>query len=224
MRHHVFLNEAKLSAIALSIYLASILLVPQPDLTLLVLDDVLIGLDMSNRLPVLDVLENFFPNHQIILTTYDRNWFEMVRLRVNDAEWKYIEFYRGLLKDFEIPIYIESQDLLDRAQEHLNAKDYKACAVYVRTAFEIELKKLSIKKRVKVPYLKASKKLMSQDFWKAIQEEGLLTNTIQADIELYRKFILNPLSHSELTNVYERELQSSIDAVRVLRAEVQTIT
>lgn len=58
-KHHIFLNEAKLSAIALSIYLASLLQIPMPDLKLLVLDDVLIGLDMSNRIPVLGILEIF---------------------------------------------------------------------------------------------------------------------------------------------------------------------
>ena len=46
--HHHFLNEAKLSAIALSIYFAALLLQPDRALKLLVLDDVLIGLDMSN--------------------------------------------------------------------------------------------------------------------------------------------------------------------------------
>jgi len=43
----------------LSIYLASLLQIPMPDLKLLVLDDVLIGLDMSNRIPVLGILEIF---------------------------------------------------------------------------------------------------------------------------------------------------------------------
>lgn len=222
-RHHIFLNEAKLSAIALSIYLASLLLIPSPQLKLLVLDDVLIGLDMSNRLPILDILNDFFPEHQIILTTYDRNWFEMVRLRTDATTWKYIEFYRGILKDFEIPILIESQDLLDKARLHLTDKDYKACAVYVRTAFELELKKLALKKKLKVPYLKASQKLSSEDFWNAIKPENLLQSQTVRDVELYRKFILNPLSHSELTDTYERELRSSINTVQNLRAEIQII-
>src|SRR5215813_2093857 len=51
--HHLFLNEAKLSAIAISIFFAALLLQPASRLRILALDDVLIGLDMSNRLPVL---------------------------------------------------------------------------------------------------------------------------------------------------------------------------
>jgi predicted ATP-dependent endonuclease of OLD family len=63
--HHDFLNEARLSAIALSIYFASILQQPKSDLSILALDDVLIGLDMANRLPVIDILERYFSEHQI---------------------------------------------------------------------------------------------------------------------------------------------------------------
>jgi hypothetical protein len=51
VKHHHFLNEARLSAIALSIHFASLLLTPSSDLKVLILDDALIGLDMSNRLP-----------------------------------------------------------------------------------------------------------------------------------------------------------------------------
>ena len=53
--HQSFLNEAKLSAIAIAIYFSSILLQPDSELKILALDDVLIGLDMSNRLPVIDI-------------------------------------------------------------------------------------------------------------------------------------------------------------------------
>ena len=220
-RHHIFLNEAKLSAIALSVYLASLLLTPPAQLKLLVLDDVLIGLDMSNRIPVLGVLESFFPDHQKIIMTYDRNWYEMVQLRTSDAAWKYIEFYRGEIDGFELPIYIASKDLLDKAREHLLAKDYKACAVYIRSAFEVAIKKLTAKKKLKVMYSEAPEKLSSNDFWDAIKP--LLLATTIAQIETYRKFILNPLSHSQLTNIYERELEDAITAVDDLRTEILSI-
>lgn len=62
---HLFLNEAKLSAISLSIYLAALRVNPSSTLKVLVLDDVLIGLDMSNRLPVIDILKELFTDYQI---------------------------------------------------------------------------------------------------------------------------------------------------------------
>lgn len=220
-KHHIFLNEAKLSAIALSIYLASLLQIPMPDLKLLVLDDVLIGLDMSNRIPVLGILESFFPDHQKIITTYDRQWYEMVRLRTKDSEWKYIEFYCGQLDDFEIPVLKNAQNYLDKAREHLTANDYKACAVYIRTAFEEALKKLATRKKLKITYTETPEKLTSQDFWDVCS--GLLQPTTIAQIETYRKFVMNPLSHSQLVNIYEQELDDAITAVDDLRTEIQSI-
>jgi hypothetical protein len=83
-----FLNEARLTALALAIYLGAARLVLKspsagPDGTimvrLLVLDDVLIGLDLANRLPVLRVLTDEFNDWQILLLTYDRVWFELAR-------------------------------------------------------------------------------------------------------------------------------------------------
>ena len=92
--HHRFLNEAKLSAIALSIYFAALRLQPDSDLKLLALDDVLIGLDMSHRLPVLGILEEYFIDYQIILTTYDKVWYEIVKQRTTE---KKMEIRRILL-------------------------------------------------------------------------------------------------------------------------------
>jgi energy-coupling factor transporter ATP-binding protein EcfA2 len=75
-----FLNEARLSALALAIYFAgrkvcaATLQADTP--RLMVLDDVLIGLDQSNRLPVLQALDKNFADWQIVLLTHDRVWFE----------------------------------------------------------------------------------------------------------------------------------------------------
>lgn len=59
--HLTVLNEARLSALAISIYIASLINTPQDnfDFKLLFLDDIFIGLDMSNRLPLLEILKSF---------------------------------------------------------------------------------------------------------------------------------------------------------------------
>lgn len=94
-----FLNEARLSALGLAIYLAGRLAcTPTANATalkLLVLDDVLIGLDHSNRLPMLDVLNTKFADWQIVLLTHDRNWFDLARSHLPDANWKCVEVYEG---------------------------------------------------------------------------------------------------------------------------------
>ena len=66
-----------------------------PHLKLLVLDDVLVGLDHSNRLPVLNVLVDLFTNWQVVLLTHDKGWFDLARQRVPDGEWACYEIYEG---------------------------------------------------------------------------------------------------------------------------------
>ena len=163
--HHRFLNEARLSAIAIAIYFSSILMQPESDLKILALDDVLIGLDMSNRLPVLDILAEYFSEYQIFLTTYDKAWYEIVRQRTSDAEWEYAEFYSKQTDEFEIPIYAEDKAYLEKAKVYLDNNDYKACVIYLRTAFEVVIKKFCEKKNLRVKYRENPKDLTSEDFW-----------------------------------------------------------
>ena len=224
--HHRFLNEAKLSAIAIAIYLSSILCLPElkGGMKILALDDVLIGLDMSNRLPVLDILNDYFADYQIFLTTYDKAWYEIVKQRTDQKDWKYTEFYSKATDEHEIPVYVEDKAYLDKAKEHLDANDYKACAVYVRTAFEATIKQYCEKKDIAIKYRENPKELKSEDFWAPIKmetdEAGLLFLDLRVvdEIELYRSIILNPLSHATFVNIYKKELEDAIDAVEQLEA------
>ncbi len=222
--HHLLLNEAKLSAIAIAIYLSSILLQPESELKILALDDIIIGLDMSNRLPVLDILEEHFSDYQIFLTTYDIAWYEIVKQRTEQKNWKYVEFYFGETDEYEIPIYVEDKAYLEKATEHLNANDYKACAIYVRTAFEAAIKRYCERKNLAVKYRENPKDLKSEDFWVPIKMEMdesdlmLLDLRIVDEVEQARKFILNELSHATFANIYRKELEDAIASVERLEA------
>lgn len=215
--HHYFLNEARLSAIALSIYFASILQQPKSDLSILALDDVLIGLDMANRLPVIDILESYFSDHQIFFITHDKLWFEMMKMRTESKKewkWKYAELYSP--NNATSPVLpINYKNDLARAKNHLENNDYKAAAVYARTAFEITLKNFCDKQKLKVRYCKDAKKLQSEDFWQAVKTHGLDLELISR-IELYRAVVLNPLSHSQIINITKDEVSNSIAAIEQL--------
>ena len=222
--HHLFLNEAKLSAISISIYLSSILCLPDPKsgLRILALDDVLIGLDMSNRFPVLDILQEDFKDYQIFLMTYDKVWYEIFKQRTDQKDWKYTEFYFKATDEYEIPVCKEDAPYLKKAKEYLDENDYKACAVYVRTAFEAIIEKYCADKRLPVRYRRDTKKLNSQDFWNPIidhkKTDSAFDQTIIKKIESARKFTLNELSHASVANIYRKELENAIDAVEKLEA------
>ena len=224
--HHHFLNEAKLSAIAIAIYFSSILIQPESDLKCLALDDVLIGLDMSNRLPVLDILDEYFSDYQIFLTTYDKAWYEIVKQRTSHGgKWKAVEFYFRQTDEYEIPVYAENKAYLDKAREYLEANDYKACAIYLRTAFEVIVEEFCDAKRLPVRYRRNRDKLDSQDFWDPIKVEngksGFLDPSLIRDVELYRTRVLNPLSHTTITNIPKKEIEDTIEAVERLKIALQ---
>ena len=220
--HHRFLNEARLSAIAIAIYFSSILIQPESRLKILALDDVLIGLDMSNRLPVLDILAEYFSEYQIFLTTYDKAWYEIAKQRTSDAEWEYAEFYTSESNEHEIPIHVQDKPYLEKAKEYFTANDYKACVIYLRTAFEAAIKKFCEKEDLQVRYRENPKELQSNDFWEPIKTGTLkdgtpfLDQNLIKEIELYRSIILNPISHARTVTVVKREVSDAMKAVEKL--------
>jgi len=216
---HLFLNEAKLSAIAIAIYLSSLLVAPKPKLKLLILDDVFIGLDMSNRLPLIDILKEKFEDYQIFLMTYDKEWYEILKGHFSD--WKMIEIYAGHLGDFEIPVLVENKKYLEKAKSHFQNHDYKASAVYLRTAFESIIKQFCEEKNILIEYREKPQKLKADDFWKRIKryvDAGLVQ-----EIEQYRSLIMNPLTHAQLINPYRQAIQKAIDTVERLEQTLEAI-
>ncbi|OWY64441.1 hypothetical protein B7486_47310 [cyanobacterium TDX16] len=218
---HQFLNEAKLSAISLAIYLAALRVNPSSALKVLVLDDVLIGLDMSNRLPIIDILKDRFNDYQIFLMTYDKEWYEI--LKRHFPTWKTIELYAGHGSDYEMPIHVENKNYLDKAKAYLEANDHKASAIYLRTAFEVKIKWFCEKMNISIKYREKPKDLNTNDFWEPIKIAKNSDDTpkyvdedLAFHIELYRSFIMNPLSHAQLALAPRKEIQDAIDIVERL--------
>lgn len=218
--HHQFLNEAKLSAIGLSIYLSALLLNPmrRPDrFKILVLDDVLIGLDMSNRLPIIKILQDFFSEYQIFLLTHDLEWYEILKQRLDSKNWKSLELYIDKKVEYEVPIFAESKDYLSKAKFFLEQHEYKAAAIYTRTAFEVILKRYCDKKNVAVRYKEKSKELSSDDFWSVVKEK--ISPELASKVEHSRSLIMNPLSHARIISVYSAEVKEAIEAIEELKRE-----
>jgi hypothetical protein len=224
-KHQFFLNEARLSALAISLYLAAIKVNPtQGELKVLFLDDLLIGLDMSNRLPLLKIINEHFinceDNFQIFMTTYDKIWFELVKSYFGTKDWEYIEMYPKKLKDedFEIPVIIQNSDFIKKAEDYLEAKDYKASAVYIRTEFERLVKVISESLFLRVVYKTKTKELKSDDFWKSIKRDTNISEALVKKIEMHRGTVMNPFSHYDLEKPeFSGELKATIEAIKELK-------
>lgn len=221
---HLLLNEARLSAIAISIYLGMIKRHPQAKpFKLLFLDDIFIGLDISNRLPLLTILDNHFSDYQVFITTYDKPWYEYVRAFLDLATWRTIEFYAQEVKGgFEIPLINDQTDFIKKAKKHYTNADYKAAAVYARSAFEELLMNYCADKRKKLPFKKKRKEYSSEDFWKVVKLD--LSATMVSKIEQYRFLIYNPLSHFDPeVNPIKSELKDAIDEMVNLKVELAAV-
>ncbi len=136
-RPQSFLNEAKLTQLALSVrFAASLVNLHESDLKLLVLDDLLVSLDMSNRMKVVEILlSEQFENYQKIILTHDLGFFrEFHRIIANDhTEWCYKKLQGNardgiLIKDEKAPI--------EKAEDYLNNHDLEEAAACLRKAAE----------------------------------------------------------------------------------------
>jgi len=219
---HLFLNEARLSSIAIAIYLGMIKRHVQGiPCKVLFLDDIFIGLDIANRLPLLDILETEFPDYQIFITTYDKPWFEHARgFLQNVAGWKTMEFYAQTCADgTETPLILDDKDFIARAESHLGQCDYKAAAVYARSAFEKLIRRHCEKKKKAVRFRSRLKDYTTEDFWNVIKDD--LPEAIRNGIETYRPLVLNAFSHYNTErHEIKAELVNAIQAVKNLKGEL----
>lgn len=222
---HLFLNEARLSAIAISIYLGMIKRHVQGiSCKVLFLDDIFIGLDIANRLPLLNLLETEFPDYQIFITTYDKPWFEYAKGTLEQMpDWKTMEFYAQPSDNgTEVPIIFDNQDLITKAKYHLKQCDYKAAAIYTRSAFEKQIRKHCEKKKKAVVFKPRLKDYTTEDFWKVIKDD--LEDVTRNEIETYRPLVLNAFSHYNTErHEIKTELESAILAIDKLKEELESL-
>lgn len=146
-----YLNEARLSAISLCIFLAALKDNESAYYKFLFLDDVFIGLDAANRIPILKILKDDFSDYQIIISTYDRYWFNLAKHYFNvnmHKRWKSIELYVGEKQldghpnSILYPIVVDSETNMGKAARYLRNEvhpDYPAAANYLRKALEEKL-------------------------------------------------------------------------------------
>jgi hypothetical protein len=224
-----FLNEARLSALALAFYLAGRLAcvptAPSPALKLLVLDDVLVGLDYANRRPLLAVLETHFPDWQIVLLTHDRHWFEVVKAAIPNDRWTCHEMYEMTAVTGQATPYLRPvpsdvvRATLNQAREFVVQKHLPAAANYARSACELLLRKQCEDGRVAFPYNPDPKKITFEQLKRGLEEKFTaeqLTRDALASINPHQTRILNPLSHDPTTSLNEAEVIAAIDAVENL--------
>lgn len=228
-----FLNEARLSGLALSIYFAGRLTctpaVESDALKLLVLDDVLIGLDHANRLPVLDVLKQHFSTWQVVLLTHDRGWFDMARSWLDDKAWRCVEIFEGdAAARAPMPVVratanYPAKQYVAHAKQLLADHFVEAGANYARQAFEAALRGGCQHKSVPVAFQQNTKDVKADALLKAVEDWAKLDRArkqrfdpVLARLRLLRNVVLNPYSHPLAPNIPTTEVRDAIAEVEKL--------
>ena len=235
VKPHTYFNEAKLTAIALSVRFALLNLDKPADGRFLALDDMLISLDMSNRAKVVDLLLKISDKYKIYLFTHDRAFFEHFKERIYFANkskgvakedgWLFKELYKDDTptnnpKDFN------SESDIARARKHYQEFDYPAAANYLRKAVEAMVNEVFPPKLSKQNDGAKHERLrnvleISFDFFSKIQGFDLADlSRLIANLNL----LMNPLSHkSTETNVYKIELKEIFAIIERLSLQVQEL-
>lgn len=219
---HTFLNEARLTAIALAIRLAILDRRPVFPNTarILVLDDLLLSLDMSHRDKVLDIIlsKSFTDTYQIMILTHDRAFYHLCKKRIDyryPSGWVFKEVYQHETEaGIPCPFIPNSESYLDLAHKYFKLFDYPACANYLRKEAERVLKYL-LPENLTI--------YTGDEGCKVLQLDNLISNfekyyrDLGGDITPFKKLkehkdlLLNPLSHDNIHSpIYKNELLNVI--------------
>ena len=146
-----FLNEAQLTRIAIGIRIGALRTRPlgSARFKILVLDDMLISLDFSNRMDVVRIilntdndsdLEKIFDGFQKIILTHDLGFYELIKRYTSPHEWEYLKFHSSENIN-EAPTVKRARDPLEKAEIFLVDGEYDACGNELRKETEALLDK-----------------------------------------------------------------------------------
>lgn len=130
-----FLNEAKLTQLALSVrFGATLAHFQESPLKLLVLDDLLISLDMNNRMKVVDIiLGETFADYQKVILTHDIGFFKEFRRRIGGAhaDWSFQRFVSSPRNGISL---VTAKSELQKAEDYLHGQNLDEAATCLRKA------------------------------------------------------------------------------------------
>ena len=230
-RPQSYLNEARLSAIAIAIRLAILkerYIERAP--RIMVLDDLLLSLDLGNRSSLLKVLlKKYAPLYQLIILTHDRVFFDCVLNHLSDEEqkkWCILEMYETDKGDKKVPSVLPYKSALSKAIAYFKGNncpiDYNACGNNQRKAIENIFKKqfeaYSLKDK-KGKLVKTNELMLKDCIIKAKELYSAIgfDTDILNELDIHREQSLNPTSHhNPQSNYYKSEIARTFEIIDLL--------
>ena len=232
-RPHSYLNEARLSAIAIAIRLAILkerYIEKAPKI--MVLDDLLLSLDLGNRSALLKILlKKYTSLYQLIILTHDRVFFDSVLKHLTDDDrknnWRILEMYETENGDKKVPKVVTYQSSLSKAYAYFKGDnypiDYNACGNNQRQALE-EIFKEQIKaysmRNEKNELINTNGLMIGECIVRAremYKNIGFDTDLLD-ELDIHREQSLNPSSHhNPQSNFYKSEIKRTFEIIELLQ-------
>lgn len=228
-----FFNEAKLTRMALALRLAVFdrKLQDEDCAQVILVDDLLISLDMSNRLLVVQKLLDYVDRYQLFIFTHDRAFYDLIcdsiDQRNRSKDWKYYEMY-AIDEEVSIshvpepwnvePKIAEKLNHIQQARAFFSHYEYFASANSLRKECEKHLQRLYPTKWTLAMKEDGTTSLINlngliqklKEFYKRFGFDPVPT----PNIDQYRKRILNPASHNDdKAKIFRSELVIAIDEI-----------
>lgn len=232
-RPHSYLNEARLSAIAIAIRLAILkerYIEKAPKI--MVLDDLLLSLDLGNRSALLKILlKKYASLYQLIILTHDRVFFDSVLKHLTDDDrknnWRILEMYETENGDKKVPKVVTYQSSLSKAYAYFKGDnypiDYNACGNNQRQAleeiFKEQFKAYSMRNE-KNELVNTNELMIGECITRArdmYNNIGFDTDLLD-ELDIHREQSLNPSSHhNPQSNFYKSEIKRTFEIIELLQ-------
>lgn len=206
-------NEARLTAIALSIRFSLLDIIAAANGRFMALDDMLISLDMSNRAKVVDFLLSISDKYKIYLFTHDKAFYNYISHIINQkgksSDWTFKRISYNYTEKRPM-ILDDSCEYLSKAKYFYDLGDYETSAIYFRKTLEQNIGErlpFELKTRVDGGFLELQ--TLWDKFIKFYAHNGTpIDREMQKIFSASKLLILNPAAHFQrLANpIYKSEL------------------
>lgn len=225
-----FFNEARLTCMGLALRLS--VLNTKFSLgnfaSVLCIDDLLLSLDMSYRMPVVKYILKLATNYQVCIFTHDRSLYLLTQslIKQNDQDnWKCFSMYSPdptkITTQRPEPNIAHDEGLLKKAENLISICDYPSAANCLRKFAEHQIKEI-------IPqnmwyYFDADgnlKNKMLHALWEQTLSEDFLNlygfrKTDFPNIKIYLDRLMNPLSHDDRdVPIFREELEECIEELK----------
>lgn len=221
-------NEAKLTAIALAVRFAAMTTAIITPGSFLALDDMLISLDMSNRMKVITyLLDKVAPLYKLYVFTHDRLFYHTFKRKIetqyNKTDWSFGGIYINDSTTPNEPNYVpDNKSKIEKIEDAYKCHDYFRCGTLLRQECERCLNELlpdSFRRKAD-PNTGASVPKNLDELIGSLEEfcnHEQIDYSQFKDLKTYKDLFLNSTAHNDITSpFYRNEIKICKQAITLL--------